>query len=88
MEPDYQEHKFDFFKTVSKNKFGLKELGFTAASFCLFISSFILPVAYFQNYKQASVSTSTSKIGTVMKCDTKKSELYCYSEEIVFKHTD
>ena len=77
MEPDYQEHKFEFFKTIPKQKFSWRELGFSAASFCVFISSFILPLAYFQNYQQIPVAShTTSKVAMVMKCDNNKSEIY------------
>ena len=89
VDTDYQSHKFEFFKTIPKQKFSSRDLAFTFASFCIFMSSFILPVAYFQNYKNSHiVSTKANKIATVMKCEDKNSEIYCHTEETIFQHKD
>ena len=89
MDTDYQSHKFEFFKTIPKKKFSSRYLVFTFASFCIFMSSFILPVAYFQNYKHSHIaSNGVNKIATVIKCDDKNSEIYCHIEETIFQHRD
>lgn len=89
MDKDYQSHKFEFFKTSTKQKFISRDSAFITASFCIFMSSFILPVAYFQNYKNSHiVSTGANKRATVMKCEDKNSEIYCHIEETIFQHKD
>lgn len=100
MEPDYKSHKFEFFKTIPKQKINWRLLAFAFASFYIFMSSFILPVAYFQNYKNSHiVSTGANKISTVMKCEgesprpegrvckpwlDKNSDIYCHISKPFF----
>lgn len=89
MEPEYQNnHKFEFFSVDTKQKFSWREAALTFSCFGLFISSLILPCAYFANYKTAMSDNTSYKNAEVMKCDTNKSEIICYTEKMTFQHTD